>query len=48
MKRIPVNNETLTGNDQYRGFCVDMLKKISKLCNFTYVIKLVDDGKKCK
>ena len=29
---------------QYSGFCVDMLEKISKICNFTYSIRLVEDG----
>lgn len=44
MKRFPVNNETLTGNDQYKGYCVDLLEKISKICGFNYTIKLVEDG----
>jgi hypothetical protein len=44
MKKIPAENETFTGNDQYRGYCVEMLQKIAALCNFTYQIKLVDDG----
>ena len=44
MRKEGWNNETLSGNDQYKGFCVDLLDRISKLCNFNYTIKLVDDG----
>jgi hypothetical protein len=33
-----------TGNDQYIGYCVDLLKKISKMVGFNYSIKIVDDG----
>ena len=42
--RSSSNNETFTGNDQFKGFCIEMLEKIAKLTNFTYTIKLVDDG----
>ena len=31
-------------NQKYKGFCIDLLDKIAKICNFTYKIKLVDDG----
>jgi hypothetical protein len=44
MENIPLNNQILVGNEKYRGYCVDLLDKISKLCNFTYTIKLVEDG----
>lgn len=44
MMRTPIGNETLDGNKKYKGYCVDLLDKIAKLCNFTYTIKLVDDG----
>ena len=36
---------TYTGNDQYEGYCVEMLEEISKIVNFTYEINLVKDGK---
>ena len=42
--RTSNNNESLTGNSRYEGFCVQMLDKIAALCNFNYTIKLVDDG----
>ena len=38
------SNETFIGNDQYEGFCIDLLERIAMICNFTYTIKLVDDG----
>lgn len=38
------NYQELEGNDQYEGFCVDMLKELSDILKFTYRIKLVDDG----
>ena len=44
MKRIPLDNETLTGNFQYKGYCIDLIEKIANRCNFTYQIKLVEDG----
>lgn len=45
MLREPVNNETLIGNARYRGYCIDLLEKISKMCGFNYTITLVEDGK---
>ncbi|TSR27775.1 Glutamate receptor ionotropic, kainate 5 [Bagarius yarrelli] len=38
------NYQELEGNDQYEGFCVDMLKELADILKFTYRIKLVDDG----
>lgn len=32
------------GNDQYEGFCVDMLRELSDILKFNFRIKLVDDG----
>ena len=40
----PKNNQTLHGNNRFRGFCIEMLQKISVICNFTYTVKIVDDG----
>ena len=44
MQRSKLDNQTLTGNAQYKGYCVDLLDKISLICNFTYKLKLVEDG----
>ena len=44
MLNTPNSNETLEGNNMYKGFLVDMLKKISIMCNFTYTIRIVEDG----
>ena len=30
--------------DEYEGFCIDLLQRIASISNFTYKIKLVDDG----
>ncbi|XP_060776461.1 glutamate receptor ionotropic, kainate 5 [Neoarius graeffei] len=38
------NYQELEGNEQYEGFCVDMLKELADILKFTYRIKLVDDG----
>lgn len=38
------NYQDLEGNEQYEGFCVDMLKELADILKFTYRIKLVDDG----
>ncbi|MBN3305235.1 GRIK5 protein, partial [Amia calva] len=39
-----VNYQDLSGNDQYEGFCVDMLHELANILKFSYRIKLVDDG----
>ncbi|XP_035268404.1 glutamate receptor ionotropic, kainate 5 isoform X2 [Anguilla anguilla] len=38
------NYQDLRGNDQYEGFCVDMLKELADMLKFSFRIKLVDDG----
>ena len=37
-------NITQIENNQYEGFCIDLLERIAIFCNFSYSIKLVDDG----
>jgi hypothetical protein len=44
MRREAKFNETLVGNAQYRGFCMDLLDKLAEICGFNYTIKLVEDG----
>ncbi|CAL8396247.1 unnamed protein product [Gadus morhua 'NCC'] len=34
----------LQGNEQYEGFCVDMLRELADILRFSFRIKLVDDG----
>ena len=36
--------KTEAGKNVYTGFCIEMLEKIAKMCNFSYEIKLVADG----
>ncbi|KAJ3609644.1 hypothetical protein NHX12_024160 [Muraenolepis orangiensis] len=38
------NHQDLQGNDQYEGFCVDMLRELADILKFSFRIKLVDDG----
>ncbi|XP_054478460.1 glutamate receptor ionotropic, kainate 5 [Anoplopoma fimbria] len=38
------NYQDYQGNDQYEGFCVDMLKELADILKFSFKIKLVDDG----
>jgi hypothetical protein len=45
MLRIAKKNETLIGNQRFRGYCIDLLEKVSKLVEFNYTIKLVEDDK---
>ncbi|KAF8792738.1 Glutamate receptor ionotropic like protein [Argiope bruennichi] len=33
----------LHGNDQYEGFCIDLIEELSKILNFKYEIRLVKD-----
>ena len=44
MRKKSLGNQTLHENDQFEGYCIDLLEKIASICNFTYEIKLVDDG----
>ncbi|XP_028819512.1 glutamate receptor ionotropic, kainate 5 isoform X3 [Denticeps clupeoides] len=38
------NYQEFHGNDQYEGFCVDMLNELADILKFSFRIKLVDDG----
>ncbi|XP_023816112.1 glutamate receptor ionotropic, kainate 5 isoform X1 [Oryzias latipes] len=38
------NYQDYQGNDQYEGFCVDMLRELAGILKFSFKIKLVDDG----
>ncbi|CAL8292843.1 unnamed protein product [Merluccius merluccius] len=38
------NHQDLHGNEQYEGFCVDMLRELADILKFSFRIKLVDDG----
>ncbi|XP_062256075.1 glutamate receptor ionotropic, kainate 5 isoform X2 [Platichthys flesus] len=38
------NYQVYQGNDQYEGFCVDMLRELANILKFSFKIKLVDDG----
>ncbi|CAJ1062595.1 glutamate receptor ionotropic%2C kainate 5 isoform X2 [Xyrichtys novacula] len=38
------NYQDFQGNDQYEGFCVDMLRELAEILKFSFKIKLVDDG----
>ncbi len=33
------------GNDQYEGFCIDLLKTVASMLGFNYELYLVPDGK---
>ena len=44
MKRVTDGGETLIGNNQFEGFCVDMLDQIAEMVGFKYEIKVVEDG----
>jgi hypothetical protein len=39
-----IENSINVNTTSYKGFCIDLLEKISKICQFNYTIKLVDDG----
>ncbi|KAM9807251.1 glutamate receptor ionotropic, kainate 5 isoform X1 [Syngnathus typhle] len=38
------NYQDFLGNEQYEGFCVDMLRELADILKFSFKIKLVDDG----
>ncbi|XP_054620043.1 glutamate receptor ionotropic, kainate 5-like isoform X2 [Dunckerocampus dactyliophorus] len=38
------NFQDYLGNEQYEGFCVDMLRELADILKFSFTIKLVDDG----
>ena len=41
---MEVGDSSLRGNDRFEGYCVDLLREIAKILNFTYEIHLVADG----
>ncbi|XP_074651562.1 glutamate receptor 2-like [Tubulanus polymorphus] len=43
VKNSDGENITLKGNDRYEGYCKDLLDELSKLLNFDYEIRLVED-----
>ena len=45
MVKAPVLGKNYTGNDRFEGYCVDLMKRLSKYLNVTYEIRLVKDGK---
>jgi len=38
------NEEGLTGNDQFEGFCIDLLKEIAEEVDFKFSFYIVPDG----
>lgn len=36
--------ETLTGNERYEGFCIDLINKLAQNLGFNYIIKEAEDG----
>ncbi|KAJ3598459.1 hypothetical protein NHX12_001969, partial [Muraenolepis orangiensis] len=38
------NHQQLRGNEQYEGFCVDLLRELAHTLKFSFRIKLVEDG----
>ncbi|XP_061424119.1 glutamate receptor ionotropic, kainate 2-like isoform X3 [Lethenteron reissneri] len=38
-------HRTLRGNERFEGYCMDLLRELSKILGFTYEVKLVDDEK---
>jgi len=40
-----INNEEIEDNNSiYEGFCIDLIREMAKLLNFTYELVEVDDG----
>lgn len=37
--------DKLTGNDQFEGYAVDLIREISKVLGFNWTIRLVPDGR---
>ena len=38
------SSDTLTGNDRFEGFVVDVIDEVSKLLGFSYVLQIVSDN----
>jgi hypothetical protein len=43
-KEEPYVMESASKENEYFGYCIDLLNRLAKACNFTYDIKLVNDG----
>lgn len=37
--------EKLSGNDQFEGYAVDLIREIARVLGFNYTIRLVPDGR---
>lgn len=37
--------DKLSGNDQFEGYAVDLIREIAKVLGFNYTIRLVPDGR---
>jgi len=45
MRKEPfLDNIDNINNDQFSGFCIDLLKRLADLCEFEYELKLVEDN----
>ena len=39
------SGKNFTGNDRFKGYCVDLTERIAQILNFTYELRLVKDNK---
>uniref|UniRef100_A0A670JSX1 Glutamate receptor n=1 Tax=Podarcis muralis TaxID=64176 RepID=A0A670JSX1_PODMU len=39
------SDTVLSGNDRFEGYCVDLLREVSRILGFSYEIRVVEDGK---
>ena len=44
LKEEPYVMGSISKENEYFGFCIELLNRISNACNFSYEIKLVHDG----
>ncbi|XP_045206208.1 glutamate receptor 1-like [Mercenaria mercenaria] len=43
-KKKSDNGKPWVGNDRFEGYCIDMIKGVAEMANFTYILKLVNDS----
>ncbi|XP_053255127.1 glutamate receptor ionotropic, kainate 3 isoform X4 [Podarcis raffonei] len=39
------SDTVLSGNERFEGYCVDLLREVSRILGFSYEIRVVEDGK---
>ena len=45
VRKKPDDDRQLTGNDQFEGYCAELVQELAQMVGFNYKLQLVADGK---